>query len=149
MSFGEIVVVLVLALVVVGPKNLPKVARSMGRAYAWVRHHLAVMQREINMEMRRIDMEVRESATEPNVAGKQEATPDPGPAYDDSESPQPPEHDASILEGGEPDDKPPVEISTTGNPRIPPSDPDADEDKPGRASVEDSVAFSAGEDSDQ
>lgn len=110
MSLGEILVILVLALVVVGPQNLPKVARSLGRGYAWIRHHLAVMQREINLEMRRIEMAVSadEAAANP---------PKPTPAYDQIESeetmtattpapiaPQPPT-------AGDPF----VETTTTGN----------------------------------
>ena len=66
MSFGEMMVVLVLALVVVGPKNLPKVARQMGKAYAWARHHMSIIQREINLELRRIEMEAEESIVGPN-----------------------------------------------------------------------------------
>lgn len=81
LSFSEILVVLALALLVVGPQNLPKVARSLARMYAWIRHHVNVMQREINMEMRRIEMEEREIKVPPNRP-KPAPRPTAGPAYD-------------------------------------------------------------------
>ncbi len=97
MSMGELVLVMVLALIFIGPKNLPKAMRTLGRMYGWARHHLAVMQREINSELRRMDLEEAEKAVGPNVVSEKaplsprqqaqldaerEGTPDPGPAYD-------------------------------------------------------------------
>jgi len=104
MSMGELVLVMVLALIFIGPKNLPKAMRTLGRMYGWARHHLAVMQREINAELRRMDLEEAEKAVGPNVApvpdkaplsprrqaqldAEREEAADPGPAYDtDAES---------------------------------------------------------------
>jgi sec-independent protein translocase protein TatB len=107
MSFGEMMVVVVLALLVVGPQNLPKVARSMGRAYAWMRHHLAMIQREINLEMRRIELEEAERKVGPNVA-----PPPKSPPYDSTEPPA----DAA---------PPAVDLSTTGNDQPgPPAQPE-------------------------
>lgn len=100
MSMSEVVLVMVLALIFVGPKNLPKAMRTLGRAYGWARHHLAVMQREIDSEIRRMDLEELEKAVGPNetpekapLTPRQQAEsdaqqeqdadiPDPGPAYD-------------------------------------------------------------------
>jgi Tat protein translocase TatB subunit len=113
MSFGEIVVVLVLALVVVGPQKLPTVARSLGKAYAWMRHHLAVMQREINLEMRRIEMQEREKPAGPNKTTEttEELVPPPGPAYDTDDTDEP-EEPAPF------EPAPTLETTTTGNARL-------------------------------
>jgi sec-independent protein translocase protein TatB len=81
MSFGELAVVLVLALLVVGPQNLPKAARQLGRAYSWARHHMAVLQREINLELRRLEMQELEKKLGPNSPPP--TPPPPGPPYEE------------------------------------------------------------------
>jgi len=128
LSFSEILVVLVLALLVVGPQNLPKAARSLARMYAWIRHHVNVMQREINMEMRRIEMEERETTVAPNRA-KPVPHPTAGPAYDITEIESAATIDAKITT--EEATKTPAadhsvkDLSTTG-PRPPAQTPPAD-----------------------
>jgi len=84
-GFGEIILILIVALMVVGPGNLPKAARTLGRAVAWLRHLMLTLQREINMEIRQIEMADRERRTGPNV--RPPTPPSGGPAYDQSESP--------------------------------------------------------------
>lgn len=106
MSAGEIALVLVIALMVVGPKNLPKAARSLGRAYGWARHHLAIMQREINMELRRLELEEVEKKAGPNKTPRTEASTDVDekPPEKPEEQPEGSEHydvDEEI-EGSEP-----------------------------------------------
>ena len=152
MSMGEIAFILVLALVVVGPKNLPKVARTLGRTYGWIRHHLAVMQREINLEMRRIDMEDLEKKAGPNQAPPD--TPPPSPAYDNEEkTEETPAHDAADLEGGDDGETPLVEVTTTGNTRLQeqldfvPTPPVDNPERP-RADQADHVEFKVDEEAD-
>ncbi len=88
-GFGEIILILIVALMVVGPGNLPKAARTLGRTVAWLRHLMLTLQREINMEIRQIEMADRERRTGPNVRPPipPSAPPSGGPAYDQSESP--------------------------------------------------------------
>jgi Tat protein translocase TatB subunit len=66
-GLGEIVLILIVALMVVGPGNLPKAARSLGRMMAWVKFQLMTIQREINMEIRQIEMKELEKKSGPNV----------------------------------------------------------------------------------
>jgi Sec-independent protein translocase protein TatA len=120
MSFGEVVIVLILALIVVGPQNLPKVARELGRGYAWIRHHLAIIQREIDLEVRRIELEEMEkkpSTLNPLPKGGKR---DPG--YD--QQPAPPETaptDPLPVEGDQAvvakpaNDGPTADLTSTGN----------------------------------
>ncbi|GFM35786.1 Sec-independent protein translocase protein TatB [Desulfovibrio psychrotolerans] len=53
----EILVILVVALIVLGPKSLPKIARSMGKGLAEFRRVSTDFQRTINLE---VDMEEHE-----------------------------------------------------------------------------------------
>jgi len=98
MSLGEIALVLIIALLVVGPKNLPKAARSLGRAYGWARHHLAVMQREINREIRRLDMEEAEKKVGPIQVS--ERAPKAPTADEEAEGEEPPPLSQESLEEG-------------------------------------------------
>lgn len=122
MSFGEVVIVLILALIVVGPKNLPKVAREMGRGYAWIRHHLAIIQREIDLEVRKIELEEMEKGGKKlNPLPKGATRP---PAADDQ--PAPPE---TIVESAEPwpiENGPVADLTSTGNEVGPPVAPGAE-----------------------
>ena len=118
MSFGEVVIVLILALIVVGPKNLPKVAREMGRGYAWIRHHLAIIQREIDLEVRKIELEEMEKGGKKlNPLPKGATRP---PAYDDQPAPPEPAAPSPI------EDAPAADLTTTGNEIRPPVAPDAE-----------------------
>jgi sec-independent protein translocase protein TatB len=113
MSFGEMMVVLVLALVFVGPKNLPKAARSLGRAYAWARHHMTIIQREINLEMRRLEMQADELVVGPNKKPPFQI-PDTRKPYEEKEP-------AAALAA------PASELTTTGNDRTAAPAPNAGE----------------------
>ncbi|NLH49541.1 MAG: hypothetical protein GX444_13220 [Myxococcales bacterium] len=132
MSFGEVVIVLILALIVVGPKNLPKVAREMGRGYAWIRHHLAIIQREIDLEVRKIELEEMEKggkklnplpkgATRPPAADNQPAPPETT-AVDSASAP--PVSDAAVLESEATNSLPAADLTTTGNEVRPPDAPE-------------------------
>lgn len=50
MSFGEIVVLALVALVVVGPKDLPKVLRAVGRFIGQAKRAIADVRRETGLE---------------------------------------------------------------------------------------------------
>lgn len=50
LSFGEIVVLAVLALVVIGPKDLPKLLRSAGRVIGQAKRALADVKRETGLD---------------------------------------------------------------------------------------------------
>ena len=67
-DFSEMVVIAIVALVVIGPEKLPKVARTLGlllgRAQRYVTSLRADLEREMQLdELRRIKNEVQSSAT--------------------------------------------------------------------------------------
>lgn len=66
-SFGELAVIGVVALVVIGPEKLPKVARTVGalvgRAQRYVHDVKADIQREVNLgELKQLHSEVHDAA---------------------------------------------------------------------------------------
>lgn len=67
-SFGEIIVIGVVALVVIGPERLPKVARTVGafvgRLQRYISHVKADIQREVHLgELRQLQSDVQDAAT--------------------------------------------------------------------------------------
>jgi sec-independent protein translocase protein TatB len=62
LSFGEILVVAMVALIVVGPDNLPRFARSAGRMYGQLRRMADELRRGLVLEADRQDAEDRLSA---------------------------------------------------------------------------------------
>lgn len=103
LSFGEIMVVAMIALMVVGPDNLPKFARSAGRYYAQLRRMADDLRRGLVLEADRQDAEDRLEAlrkrreeaeaqrraaeqASPGVQSQPDALPGaPEPAADDEE----------------------------------------------------------------
>jgi len=56
-GFPELVVILVLALLVLGPERLPEVARALGRGLAELKRATQGLKDEMDAEMRRADEE--------------------------------------------------------------------------------------------
>jgi sec-independent protein translocase protein TatB len=124
----ELVVILVVALVVLGPKKLPQVARSLGKAFGEFKRVSTDVKRTIDTEVDRLEKEDRdekargELRSEDAGAGKKAdveegESPEPeasaGPDGDDEpveergEKSEPPEQDADAAsaEMNEEDDK--------------------------------------------
>jgi len=84
----EILVILVVALIVLGPKSLPKVARTLGKGLAEFRRVSTDFQRTINTEIALNKQEKEKKAAEKKIFGEQnsktEAKPDPEPAAETS-----------------------------------------------------------------
>jgi sec-independent protein translocase protein TatB len=57
MSFAQIIVILIIALVVLGPEKLPMVARTVGKALAEFRRITGDFRSTIESEMREIERE--------------------------------------------------------------------------------------------
>jgi sec-independent protein translocase protein TatB len=77
-SFGELLVIAIVALVVIGPEKLPKVARTMGllagRMQRYVGAIRADISRELQMqELQKVQESVRQSVTEVQSGLTQEA----------------------------------------------------------------------------
>jgi sec-independent protein translocase protein TatA len=51
MGMQEIIFILVLALLIFGPKRLPQIGRSLGKAMAELRRASTELQRSINLEL--------------------------------------------------------------------------------------------------
>ena len=48
-GFSELILILLVAFVVVGPKDLPKVARAMGRGVRWIKTFIKDFQEETGL----------------------------------------------------------------------------------------------------
>lgn len=84
----EILVILVVALIVLGPKSLPKVARTLGKGLAEFRRVSTDFQRTINTEIALDEHDKEKKAAEKKIFGdessKAEAKPAPEPAAEPS-----------------------------------------------------------------
>ncbi|HKW80976.1 MAG TPA: Sec-independent protein translocase protein TatB [Casimicrobiaceae bacterium] len=68
-AFSEIVVIAVVALIVIGPERLPKVARTLGHMYGRLQRYVNEVKADINREMeldelRKLRTEVQSAAQE-------------------------------------------------------------------------------------
>ena len=77
----EFFVIIVVALVVLGPKNLPKAARTMGKVMSEFRKVSSEFQRTVNAEIalderetQKKQKEIKEDATQPASPTQQTAT---------------------------------------------------------------------------
>ncbi|MFA9395186.1 MAG: Sec-independent protein translocase protein TatB [Halodesulfovibrio sp.] len=84
----EILVILVVALIVLGPKSLPKVARTLGKGLAEFRRVSTDFQRTINTEIALDDHAKEKKVAEKKIFGEEnskvEAAPAPEPATEPS-----------------------------------------------------------------
>ena len=67
-NFSELLVIAVVALVVVGPERLPKVARTLGLLFGRVQRYVAEVKTDINRELkleelRKVEADMRASAS--------------------------------------------------------------------------------------
>ena len=86
----ELILILALALIVLGPKRLPEVARMLGKGLSEFRRATD----DLKDELRRVDLESEPSSTKPKPAD-----PSPTPASESSPSPSPsPNHPADESE---------------------------------------------------
>lgn len=74
-SFSELLVIAVVALLVIGPEKLPKVARTVGAFTGRMQRYMAQIKEEVNREMRfeelqKLQSEIKQSV-EQETAGLQ------------------------------------------------------------------------------
>lgn len=67
-SFSELMVITVVALIVIGPERLPKVARTLGALTGRMQRYVAQVKEEVNREVRfeelqQLQKEIKESTT--------------------------------------------------------------------------------------
>ncbi|WP_084185166.1 Sec-independent protein translocase protein TatB [Desulfonatronum thiodismutans] len=96
----ELLIIMLVALIVLGPKQLPGIARSLGKALGEFRRVTTDVQRTLNLEAAKIEEDEREQkkaaavakkAEEPQPAAKPEPS-SPPPSAAGEESIPPPEH---------------------------------------------------------
>ncbi len=67
-SFSELLVIAVVALIVIGPEKLPKVARTLGALTGRMQRYVTQIKEEVNREVRfqelqQLQQEIKETAT--------------------------------------------------------------------------------------
>ena len=73
----EILLILAVALIVLGPKSLPKIARTLGKGLAEFRKVSTDFQRTLNTEIELEEREKRKQAAEERLQAKGSATAEP------------------------------------------------------------------------
>ncbi len=78
-SFGELVLVFIVALVVLGPERLPKAAQSLGRVTGQARVYLRNLMGQLQQEAQAVDLrrQLEEARRSLNQTLKLEAEPPP------------------------------------------------------------------------
>lgn len=105
----ELVLIFVLALLVVGPKKLPEVARALGKGYAEFRRAFDDMKRSVETEVRADELRRTLLDVPPPPPPVRPESLLPGPAPVATASPYP-----EIVEGGPPPAEPPRAAGTEG-----------------------------------
>ena len=71
-SFSELVVIAIVALIVIGPEKLPKVARTLGALMGRMQRYVAQIKEEVNREVRFEELQQLQSEIEESVAKTKE-----------------------------------------------------------------------------
>lgn len=76
-AFSELVVIAVVALIVIGPEKLPKVARTLGALVGRMQRYVAQLKEEVNREVRfqelqQLQQEIQEAANNTQANVKQQ-----------------------------------------------------------------------------
>ncbi|WP_084604425.1 Sec-independent protein translocase protein TatB [Desulfonatronum thioautotrophicum] len=107
----ELIIILLVALIVLGPTQLPGIARSLGKALGEFRRVTTDVQRTLNLEAAKIDEDEREKKKAAEAAKKAEAQPSPAadaPAAPQASSAKVPSPGASST----PSSEPPADLSS-------------------------------------
>lgn len=103
---GEILLILIIALIVLGPAKLPEIAKSLGKGLREFRKATTDFQRQINEETDDVERRVRPAPPRPSAAT---VTPQPSPDAPESSGGAPPA----------PSTAEPVEVDRPGPPLTP------------------------------
>ena len=66
-GFAELILILLIAFVVVGPKDLPKVARALGRFVKYIRHMIEEVKRESGLDQVENELKTLEKKVDEGV----------------------------------------------------------------------------------
>lgn len=70
-AFSEILVIAVIALIVIGPEKLPKVARTLGKLTGRLQHYVTAVKADIDRELRMEDIRKLEQETRHSIMATQ------------------------------------------------------------------------------
>ena len=126
-AFSEIALIAVVALVVIGPERLPKVARTLGHMFGRLQRYVSDVKADINREieldeLRKLKSEVRAVEHELNATVADAATPvpDPGTRADASAVAAQAASAQSGAQSGEPSTEPAAKPSPRADADAPP-----------------------------
>jgi len=85
-STTELLIIMLVALIVLGPTKLPGIARSLGKALGEFRRMTTDMQRTLNLEAARIEEDEKQKAKATQKSGSPDTSPDK-PAAKPTEKP--------------------------------------------------------------
>lgn len=71
-SFSELMVIAVVALIVIGPEKLPKVARTLGALMGRMQRYIAQVKDEVNREVRFEELQKLQQEIQQGVQGAQQ-----------------------------------------------------------------------------
>lgn len=83
----ELIVILIVALIVIGPAKLPEMAKSLGKALGEFRRVSSDVKRTIEMEAEQADQKTRTQQAKKELFPEKAATPDPAPAAETKSEP--------------------------------------------------------------
>ena len=115
----ELIIILLVALVVLGPAKLPGIARSLGKALGEFRRVTTDVQRTLNLEAARIEEDEREKAKKSASEKKDAANPVPAEAETDACVPPPQCVDPAPARAAEQKDSIPKAGSSSSTPASP------------------------------
>lgn len=77
-SFSELMIIAVVALIVIGPEKLPKLARTLGALTGRMQRYVAQVKEEVNREVRfqelqQLQQEIKETATKTQASFQRKA----------------------------------------------------------------------------
>jgi len=81
-GFSEIVVIMVVALIVIGPERLPKVARTMGHLWGRAQRYINGVRADIERDMQMDELKQLKQKVEQEAASAMQATSQAGQAVD-------------------------------------------------------------------
>lgn len=103
----ELLVILVVALIVLGPKSVPQIARTLGKAMGEFRRVSTEFQRTLNTEIELDEHEKRKQEAEKELFGSPQKTGEPSVSFEKTEGSE----TARTASGGNPGQQ--VEKSST------------------------------------
>lgn len=89
----ELVVIMIVALIVLGPKRLPEVAKGLGRALAEFRRATSDLSEELSNAQVMLEEEIRQAERQPSPSRRDASVPQPS-LPPSSEKKEPPTGDA-------------------------------------------------------